>query len=109
MLIREWVKDLNNDIYLRSTYSNSGSIIYMGGTKTASSQLSSRRYSVVDATNGIKLKIIATSIHNAFGTDDYAVHEKYIDGQIVALLEMDFTGTLEEALEWSGAPQDVVW
>lgn len=107
MLIKDWRKDLDEDIWIRTTYSYPGSIIYFGGQRSGHPYISSRRYSVIDARSEIKLRIITTNYFSTFGTDDYAVHDKYLNGEVVVLLEKSFTGSLEEALAWTGITQEL--
>lgn len=108
MIIKEWLKDQTLDIWIRSTVSYHGPVIYFGGTRSGHPFFSPRRYSVIDATDGIKLKIISLSYMTTFKTgNDYAIHDKYNSGEVVALLTQDFDGTIEEALAWTGITQEL--
>ena len=108
MLIKEWRKHETLDIWIRTTYSYPGDIIYFGGQRSGHPYISSRRYSVVDARSGIKLRIITTSYTSGFDSwDDYQVHKKYVSGEVQVLLNRDFAGTLEEALTWTGITQEL--
>lgn len=108
MLIKEWRKHETLDIWLRTTYSFPGDVIYFGGQRSGHPYISSRRYSVVDARSGIKLGILATSYKSGFDSwDEYQVHKKYVAGETTMLLERSFAGTIEEALAWTGITQEL--
>ena len=108
MVIGAWRKDPNNDLWIRSSHTYGGPVIKWFGTRPGRVELSTRRYSVIDATGtGILLRVISTHYFTPFGTHDYAVHEKYNSGEIVVLMEREYQGTIEEALEWTGIIQEI--
>lgn len=80
----------------------------MGGTKPGIPVLVPRRKSVIDATGaGIRYRIISLSYMSAPAEHPFGIHEKYNSGEVVVLMDVPFNGTIEEALLWTGMPQEI--
>lgn len=107
--LREWEKapDLDN-VWIRSTISYRGPVIVMNGTKPGAPEFSSRRFSVIDARSGIRFKVITINYTTPFNSyADYPIHVKYRDGECLDLMNIEYNGTLEQALTWNGAVQEL--
>lgn len=109
MVINNWVKDPDSNIWVRSTYSLRGDIIYNGGVRGGVPERTVGRYSVIDSRYGfVQCKIVSLAMLDEF-TGEYPVHLKYKQGQRVDLKIANFNGTLEEALQWTGIDQQMDW
>lgn len=106
--LRDWEKDPGLDIWIRSTISYRGPVITINGTKPGEPEFSNRRFSVVDARSGIRFKVITISYTTAFPTSaTHPIHIKYRDGECLDLMNLEYQGTLEQALTWDGCVQEL--
>ena len=109
MLIREWVRDETEDIWIRTAVSYPGPIIVWGGQRESYPEFMSRRHVAIDARHGsIRKVVFSVSYHSGFDSwNAYEVHEKYKAGEVVHLLTVIHDGDLQSALQWPGIVQEL--